>query len=126
MMFMSLRNSKRRRGRVGRSCRARCLLLCLAALGRVTAQTPPAATAAEPASLSGAVTNSVTGAPVLRAHVSIRNSSGPEQRYGAVTNGEGKFTMTHLSPGHYTVSVERAGFVMLRNMAGRSFTDVKL
>jgi uncharacterized protein (DUF2141 family) len=93
-------------------------------MANVTAQTPPAAT--EPASLSGAVANSVTGAPVLRAHVSIRSSGGSEQQYGAITNGEGKFTMTQLPPGHYTVSVERAGFVMPRNPAGTSFTDVKL
>jgi hypothetical protein len=78
------------------------------------------------ASLSGAVTNSITGAPVLRAHVSIRSSGGSEQQYGAITNGEGKFTMTQLPPGHYTVSVERTGFVMPRNRAGTSFTDVKL
>ena len=79
------------------------------------------------ASLSGAVTNSVTGSPVLRAHVSINlNSDGSEQQYGAITNGEGQFTMAQLPPGRYTVSVDRAGFVMPRNPAGTSFTEVKL
>jgi hypothetical protein len=111
---------------------ARWLILSLAGVAQLLAgvvqppaQMPPAA-ATEPASLSGVVTNTVTGAPVLRAHVSIRNSGGLEQEYGAITNGEGKFTMTQLPPGHYTVSVERAGFVMSRNPPGTSFTDVKL
>src|ERR1700723_192399 len=83
-------------------CRLRCLLLCLAGAAHLPAQTPPAA---ELASLSGAVANSVTGAPVLRAHVSIRNSGGSELQCGALTNGEGRFTMTQLPPGLYTVSV---------------------
>jgi hypothetical protein len=106
-------------------CRAQWLVLCLAGVTHLPAQTP-SVTAAEPASLSGTVANSVTGAPVLRAHVSVRNSGGSQQQYGAVTNGEGKFVMTQLPPGDYTVSVERAGFVMQRNQAGMGVTDVKL
>jgi hypothetical protein len=106
-------------------CRSQCLVLVLAGVAHLPAQSqPPAAT--ELASLSGAVANSVTGAPVLRAHVSIRNNGGFEEQYGALTNGEGKFAITQLPPGHYTVSVERAGFVMLRNPTGALFTDVKL
>jgi hypothetical protein len=105
----------------------RCLLLFLAAIAGVTAQTPPTPANAQLASLSGAVANSVTGAPVLRAHVSITlNSPGTAQQYGAITNGEGQFAITQLPPGHYTVSVERAGFVMQRNPAGASFSEVKL
>src|ERR1700723_164010 len=106
--------------------RLRWLLLLLASVANVAAQTPPAAVAADLASLSGAVTNSVTGSPVLRAHVSLRSAGGSEQQYGAMTNGEGKFTMTQLPPGHYTVSVEHAGFVMPRNRTGTSFTELKL
>lgn len=102
------------------------LVLWVTLTAGVAAQTPPAATTAEPASLSGVVANSVTGAPVLRAHVSIRNNgAGFGQAYGAMTNGEGKFTMTKLPPGQYTVSVERAGFVMPSNAAA-SVTDVTL
>src|ERR1700693_2785230 len=107
-------------------CRLRCLILCLASAANVTAQTPPTPANADLASLFGEVTNSVTGAPVLRAHVSINlNSGGSEQRFGAITNGEGKFTMTQLTPGHYAVSVEHGGFVMPRNPAGL-FAELKL
>jgi hypothetical protein len=72
---------------------------------------------AAPASVSGIVTNSLTGEPILRAHVVLHCSTfGPDdipQTYGALTNQEGKFTITQLPPGRYTASAERVGFVML-------------
>ena len=72
---------------------------------------------AAPASVSGTVTNSLTGEPVLRAHVVLHNSApGPDglpQTYGALTNQEGKFTITQLPPGRYVASADRIGFVML-------------
>jgi len=72
---------------------------------------------AAPASVSGIVTNSVTGEPILRAHVLLHNSTiGPDglpQTYGALTNQEGKFTITQLPPGRYVASADRIGFVML-------------
>ncbi|MGD0872633.1 MAG: carboxypeptidase-like regulatory domain-containing protein [Bryobacteraceae bacterium] len=73
--------------------------------------------AAAPASVGGTVTNSLTGGPVLRAHVVLHSSAmGPDgipQTYGALTNQEGKFTITQLPPGRYTASADRVGFVML-------------
>ena len=80
--------------------------------GVLSAQTPPV-----PASVSGVVTNSVTGEPVLRAHVAVRGMGSPSpdtppQSYGALTNQEGKFTIAPLPAGRYVVSVERVGFVM--------------
>src|ERR1039458_992661 len=72
---------------------------------------------AAPASVSGIVTNSLTGEPILRAHVVLHCSTfGPDdipQTYGALTNQEGKFTITQLPPGRYTAFAERVGFVML-------------
>jgi len=106
-------------------CRMCWLLLFLAGITDVSAQTPPAPPAVEAASLSGVVTNAVTGAPILRAHVSIQSGGESERQYGAITNGEGRFTMTQLPPGNYSVSAERAGFVMPRNPAG-PFAEVKL
>jgi hypothetical protein len=79
----------------------------LAAAVCAFAQTSP-----PPASVSGVVTNSVTGAPVLRAHVTLCVFANNGQRtYGALTNGEGKFTIAPLPPGRYNASVERVGFV---------------
>ena len=72
---------------------------------------------AAPASVSGIVTNSVTGEPILRAHVVLYNSTispdGVPQTYGALTNQEGKFTITQLPSGRYTASADRIGLVML-------------
>jgi hypothetical protein len=94
------------------SRRVRYLLLCLAAAVNMEAQTPPSSAAAEPASLSGIVTTSITGAPVTRAHVTIRGTGEIQRIFGAMTDGEGKFTMTKAPPGHYSFSAEHLGFVM--------------
>ena len=60
------------------------------------------------ASVTGKVTNSVGGAPVARAQV--RLEAGP-RRFGALTNADGKFSITGIEPGQYGVLVERVGFV---------------
>ena len=70
--------------------------------------TAGAACAQEKATVSGAVTNSVSGAPVPRAHVTVMSG---RQRYGVLTNGEGKYSITGLPPSTYMVQVERVGFV---------------
>jgi hypothetical protein len=94
-------------------------------MSSVSAQTPTPP-AVEPASLSGIITNAVTGAPVQRAHVTIRSyDHASKQVYGAATTSEGKFIMTQLPPGHYTAGVERVGFTMPPNQAA-SVTDVIL
>ncbi len=83
------------------------LVPLLAAAVCAFAQTSPPA-----ASVSGVVANAVTGAPVLRAHVTLRGYiNNKQQTYGALTNGEGKFTIAPLPPGRYSASVERVGFV---------------
>ena len=81
------------------------------------------------------VINSVTGDPILRAHVLLQglgettnysisgagvkilgNSDSDSQDYGALTNGEGKFSIASLPPGNYFVSAERLGFVAPVNL----------
>jgi hypothetical protein len=90
------------------------LILLLAVIGRPQTAPPTG----KPAAVSGVVTNSLTGAPILRAHVSLRfmgngMQSNNEQRvYGALTNGEGKFSIAQLPPGRYAISTDRVGFVM--------------
>jgi hypothetical protein len=48
----------------------------------------------------------------VRAHVSLRIfTNNGQQAYGALSNGDGKFTIAPLPAGRYNVSVERAGFI---------------
>jgi hypothetical protein len=59
------------------------------------------------ASVSGRVTNSATGAPVVRAHVIFY---GERQRFGALTGVDGKFSISPLPGGKYSISAEAPGF----------------
>jgi hypothetical protein len=93
------------------------LLLPFALSAILSGQTPPSA----PASVSGTVTNSATGEPILRAHVQLRaNDNGSPhfnpQSYGSLTNQEGKFTIAPLPEGRYYISVSRVGFVAAPEM----------
>jgi hypothetical protein len=56
---------------------------------------------------------------------------GKPQQYGAITNGEGKFSITGLPAGNYGLTVERVGFLMPRGEAvtlrsGEAKADLKL
>jgi Carboxypeptidase regulatory-like domain len=64
------------------------------------------ALAQQSASLTGTVTNSVTGAPIARAHVVFHGS----KAIGTLTDAEGKFSISGLQPGNYGVTAERVGF----------------
>jgi len=78
-------------------------LLCTAALAQN--QPPP------PASVSGVVTNSVTGAPIPRVHIALHPNSQQQPTYGALSDAEGKFSVTSLPPDHYRVEMQRTGFL---------------
>jgi hypothetical protein len=58
------------------------------------------------AEVSGRVTNSATRTPILRAHVTLYG----QQRYGALTGIDGKFSIAQLPGGEYIVSVDAPGF----------------
>ncbi|HWC97621.1 MAG TPA: carboxypeptidase-like regulatory domain-containing protein [Candidatus Sulfopaludibacter sp.] len=88
------------------------------------------------ASVQGVVTNSVTGEPVLRAHVVLRaivaGSQSGQTRYGALTTTEGKFAITGMDPGRYAVAVDKTGFVFVTDstpvalQSGDAKDDLKL
>lgn len=61
----------------------------------------------KPGSLSGTVANSVTGAPVRKAHVTLQ--SGPDT-FTTTTGADGTFSVAELKPNNYFVRVEAAGF----------------
>jgi len=82
----------------------------LAAAAMLAAQTAP-----QPASVSGTVTNAVTGEPILRAHVMVRCMADGRQKgqqtYGALTNEKGEFSITPVPPGDCSIGAEHVGFV---------------
>ncbi|HEX3747424.1 MAG TPA: carboxypeptidase-like regulatory domain-containing protein [Bryobacteraceae bacterium] len=79
----------------------------LAAVAALAAQSAP-----EPSSVAGTVTNSVTGVPVLRAHVTLSCSlPDGQQTYGALTDENGRFSLSPLPAGRCFLGAERVGFV---------------
>src|SRR5450631_1208778 len=86
------------------------LLLAAAALG--LAQTQPPRADEKPASVEGEVRNSVSGMPVERAHITLRRfNNGGWDKYGALTNAEGKFSINGIPAANYQVTLQRVGFV---------------
>ncbi|MFN7997340.1 MAG: carboxypeptidase regulatory-like domain-containing protein [Bryobacteraceae bacterium] len=70
--------------------------------------------------LTGTVTDP-TGAVVPKAHVTVVNE-GTNASRDALTNEDGDFTVALLPPGHYRVTIEKAGF--RRSVAGEITLDV--
>jgi hypothetical protein len=88
------------------------ILLCA---GLLAAQTQPAAQ--DPCRVEGTVLNSVTGEPVPRVLVTLRNLRADPGSGGAMpapaaasTNAEGKFVFTGLAAGSYQISAQRDNF----------------
>ncbi len=79
----------------------------LALLLQSAAATGLPQTADSRASVAGRVSNSATGAPIVRAHVSL---NGDRQKYGALTGVDGKFSIAHLPAGQYIITVDAPGF----------------
>ena len=111
-----------------RGIRGACVLALFgAAAAWAQSQTPPPIE--QPASVAGVITNSLTGEPLLRAHIQLQLSGagGPgNQSYGAMTNSEGKFSITKMPPGHYMIMMDRIGFVVPLNTAGNRSSDITL
>ncbi len=75
----------------------------------------------KPGSVSGTVTNAVTGAPVRKARVTIRWG---ETTYNATSDAEGHFAIASVTPGAFTAHVDAPGFTALqRNEAIRVAED---
>ncbi|SPE43405.1 conserved hypothetical protein [Candidatus Sulfopaludibacter sp. SbA3] len=61
----------------------------------------------KPGSVSGTVTNSVTGAPVRKAHITLRAG---DASYTATSDASGAFVISGVNPGAYFASADCAGF----------------
>jgi hypothetical protein len=92
------------RSRNGRGWRFAAAALALA--GALWAQNQQAA----PGLLEGTVVSTLTGEPVVRAHVRVHGDGQDSGTYGAMTNDSGKFSISPLPAGSYSVVVVRVGF----------------
>src|ERR1039457_6723270 len=82
-------------------------LVCLIALG--VPNRPLHAQESATGSIQGTIVDQ-SGQAVQRASVSV--GSGSQKEYAAVTNAEGKFTVSDLKPGSYSVQVSSTGFAV--------------
>ncbi len=84
-------------------------LCCLAALCRAQTTAPDGD---KLASVEGQVNQAMTGEPLIHAHVILRGFSGGSKKvYGGTTTAEGKFGLTGIPAGNYSLTVEKTGFV---------------
>jgi hypothetical protein len=107
----------------------RPLSLALACGLMVWAQNPTPQSRDQAVEVTGAVTNSVAGEPITRAHVTLlrrSESGGQPQKYSAITNAEGKFSIAKLAPGPYFLTVERVGYTKARGSDGGGDSEVTL
>ena len=94
-----------------RNSAAALLMLAAAATGQAQQTQPPRADE-KPASVTGEVRNAMSGMPVERAHISLRRyNNGGWDKYGALTNAEGKYTISGIPAATYQVTLDRVGFV---------------
>jgi len=91
------------------------------AVAVVMAQAPP-----ETAAVTGKVTQALTGAPLVRAHVSLRSFGPNTKDYGAITTAEGSFSITGVASGTYQATVDQVGFFMPPGTDGRPAVEVVL
>jgi hypothetical protein len=81
------------------------------------------AAAQEQSSLAGRVVNAITSQPLNRAHVRLAVGAfyePPSAVYGAMSNSEGRFSISRIPPGSYLVEPELSGYFYLP----KSFTLV--
>jgi outer membrane receptor protein involved in Fe transport len=99
-------------GRVSKYIRILCVLaLAMMTVGPVSAATVSSgatliAQTPQSASVSGRITDSQTGGPVVNATVSLKGPS----TYTATTDASGNFQINNVTPGIYSVSVSKPGY----------------
>ena len=61
--------------------------------------------------VAGTVVDAATGKPLARVQIHLRREP-DAQSYGATTKPDGRFSITGVPPGSYTLKIERAGFAV--------------
>jgi hypothetical protein len=90
-------------------------LVVFACLFPIALSARPKLTADDRCSIEGRVANALTGEPLKKITLSLRNldrSSGmPRPSYSTVSDPDERFAMKEIQPGSYLLSAERAGFL---------------
>jgi Carboxypeptidase regulatory-like domain len=95
--------------------------------GAMPRPVPPRDRTAAPSATGTAVMRgrvlAVNGMPLRRAQITVLAAfeAGVPQRHGTTTDGDGKWEMTDLPAGRYTVSASKAGFVTIQYGQRRPF-----
>jgi len=73
----------------------------------------------QPGSVEGVVLNAVTSQPLPKAHVTLSaEAGGAARRYGAISDGKGRFSIRPIDPGSYRTAIELLGFLFAPKGAG--------
>jgi Carboxypeptidase regulatory-like domain len=90
-----------------------CLLVICCGPALHGQDAPPVTAEELPASIDGTVMSKATGQPLRRAQVLLK----PVEAGGAIvqtTDDSGKFTFPKVTPGHYSISIQRDGYLPLQ------------
>jgi hypothetical protein len=93
--------------------RLEACLLMLCGVPALLGQTPPPTAEESPASIDGTVMSKATGQPLRRAQVLLK----PAEAGGAIvqtTDDSGKFAFPKVTPGHYSIAIQRDGYLPLQ------------
>jgi Carboxypeptidase regulatory-like domain len=91
----------------------RCLVVALSCL--MAAATSPSQTDApkdgQKQSIQGKVIETKSGQPIRKVNIEVMGGSGQSYgRHEATTGADGTFTIEDMTPGRYTITLQRAGF----------------
>lgn len=91
-------------------------LIAFACLLPIAVSAQPKLTTDDLCSIEGRVVNALTGEPLKKATLSLRNLEFPSPGkfrppYSTVSGPDGRFAMKEIEPGSYSLSAERTGFL---------------
>ncbi|HEY6389963.1 MAG TPA: carboxypeptidase regulatory-like domain-containing protein [Bryobacteraceae bacterium] len=94
--------------------RLKACLLALCSVLALFGQTPPSTTEESPARIDGAVMSKATGQPLRRAQVLLKPVDAGTSAIVQTTDDSGKFVFPKVTPGRYSISVQRDGYLPLQ------------
>jgi len=69
---------------------------------------------AQRAGMEGVVIDAITRQPLAGVHITMRPMSSQDQPYGAISRGNGHFSIASMPPDVYSLTAQRNGYVHLQ------------